>query len=310
MKIPTFLSVVVYVCDGSDVIGSWLKALSNHLSARYELFEVIVVDDASTDGTAQVAAEAATSMAGAVRVVELSRSHGLERAMLAGISRTVGDWIVELDDFPPTHDLSLVDEMYALASSGYDIVAATPGSSTRAVGWFYAIINRASYLDEPLTTERSRVVSRRAVNAMLDLRERTRYRKALYSLTGLSKTSLEFVPVREVARGGGDRVVNNAVDILIAFSDVGPRLAQIFAAGFALFAILSAGYVAVVNLTSDSVVEGWTTLMVLLSLGFAGLFLLLGILGEYLARILGEVRGRPLYFVEGEQSILAAKRPD
>lgn len=309
MTHPTFLSVVVSTHDVVDTIGPWLRTLSDYLATQFAVFEIVVVDDASSDATAAAAVAVADDLAGSLCVVELGRRHGIELAMLAGLSRATGDWIVELDDCPPAHPLTLIDELYELAARGHDVVAATPGSSTRLTGLFYAFVNRMSYLDEPLATERTRMVSRRALNAMLDLEERTRYRKALYSLTGLPKTNLDYTPDHRPARSEDPRTLTTALDILIAYSNIGPRAAQLLAVAFGMVSVLAVIYVIVINLTRESVVEGWTTVMILLSFGLAGVFFTLGMIGEYLARILREVRGRPLYAIEREQTYVSASEP-
>lgn len=298
MTHPTFVSVVVHARNSAPELAAWLPTLAAYLRTRFAIFEIVVVDDASTDDTAAVVERLAQEVDAPLTLVRMSRPHGIDRAMLAGLAQTTGDWVVEIDKVPPGHPTELIGELWDTASQGYDVVAATPGASSQAAGWFYSLVNRASYLDEPLTTERTRVVSRRALNAMLDLAERTEQRRARYSLTGLPKSTVDFSPSRDVRRDQGGARLSTAMDILIAHSDIGPRLAQLLALVFGAVSLLSVVYVVVANLVVDVVVEGWTTVMVLVSTGLAGLFLTLGIIGEYLARILREIRARPLYSVE------------
>ncbi|MBW3577910.1 MAG: glycosyltransferase [Actinobacteria bacterium] len=301
---PTFVSAVVYARDAGPGVAVALRTLSDTLGALFALHEIVLVDDGSQDETATYARACVAQLQGSLLVVELPRSHGRELAMLAGLSRATGDWVYELDDPVPDHDLDLLRELYITAARGHDIVAASPGVSSTAAGWFYRIANRLSYLDEPLSTERTRLVSRRALNAMLDLKERTRYRQALYSLTGFPKITLTYrsaAPRRQRLDG---RTLSLALDVIIAYSDIGPRVAELLSLLFGLFSVGAVGYVVAVNLFSDSVVEGWTTLMVLVSVGLAGTFLTLGLIAEYLARILREVRSRPLYVVERETTHL------
>jgi dolichol-phosphate mannosyltransferase len=133
---------------------------------------------------------------------------------------------------------------------------------------------------------------------MLGLKEKVRYRKALYALTGFPHHRLTYRPVASAE--AADRPLNRetawlALDILLSFSSFGLRVAHILSLAFAAFSFLVILYTIGAYIFLEEVAAGWTTLMIVLSAGLAGLFMMLGIIGEYLARILVEVRGRPLY---------------
>ena len=136
---------------------------------------------------------------------------------------------------------------------------------------------------------------------MLAMKEKVRYRKALYAVVGSRQDHIRYDKQPHLttsARRRLDRETSSlAFDILLSFSGFGLRMAHRLSFTFGAISVIAVFYAVFIYLTRDNVVEGWTTVTVLTSGGFAGLFLVLGVLGEYLALILIEVRGRPLYAV-------------
>lgn len=300
MKYKTFVSVVLYVRDEGEAVGRFIAQVGPWLEQHFSLYEIVVVDDASTSDVLPVIAETAAQHQVNMVAVQLSRRHGVEAGIKAGLDRAMGDWVFELEsariDFSP----SLFGDMYLIGSQGFDIVTASGDQGPLRSRLFYRFVNHYANLDTPLRTERVRLTSRRTINAMLAMREKVRYRKALYAVLGHRHHHLRYERTVSASRPGRqlDRETSSlAFDILLSFSGFGLRLAHRMSIAFGAFSVAVTCYAFVVFLLKSNVIQGWTTLTVLVSAGFAGLFLILGILGEYLARILIEVRGRPLYSI-------------
>jgi len=298
---PTFVSLVVYMRDEASVIRGFVDDADSWLRAHFETFEIILVNDGSRDETSAAAHAAAAACAGAVSVLDLARPCGVEAAMLAGLDRAVGDFIFELDTARIDFGLQFLEELYVTATSGFDIVGGSRAATSLRSRLFYRIVNRYSDLELDLTTERVRVVSRRALNAMLALQDKVRYRKALYSITGYPQTRVLY---RSLQSAAPDRKLDRetaslAFDILLSFSNFGLALAHRLSLFFLLFSLLAAAYALATHFVLSHVVEGWTTVVVFMSFGFAGVFGVLGIVAEYAARILIEVRARPPYALKG-----------
>ncbi|MNC27009.1 putative glycosyltransferase [compost metagenome] len=217
--------------------------------------------------------------------------------MMAGLNKSMGDFVFEIESLDLDFDVEILYEMYKTSTSkGFDIVAAASDQT----GWksraFYKLINKVSYLNLSLSTETIRLVTRRALNAMQNLKEKVRYRKALYELTGYSKTLIHYKAVNKShTRKVNRENISTAMDVLISFSNFGLRAAHILTFSFFVFSLLMGGYALYNYFFNKSVVEGWTTLMILMSLGFAGLFFIGGVIGEYISRILIEIQNRPFY---------------
>lgn len=308
MKYKTYLSVVVYVRNEVDSVATCLNELGGFLSEHFEMYEIIVMDDASEDDTLEQARSCALAGNHAISVMELSRRHGVEAAMQAGLERAVGDWVFELESTVLDFDLELLTRMYTQGSRGFEIVTASGDRGPARSRLFYAVVNRYADLDQPLRTVRVRLTSRRSLNAMLAMKEKVRYRKALYAFVGARQHHLVY-PAKPERQGRAPRRVDRettslAFDVLLSFSGFGLRLAHRLSFAFGLLSMLAIAYAVFIYLFKENVVQGWTTVTVITSGGFAGLFLVLGIIGEYLARILIEVRARPLYSVRATDVIV------
>lgn len=302
MRQKTYVSLVVYVRNEADVVGDFVDKAARFLRENFELYEVLVVDDASTDDTLARVRQVALRDEHHLSIVELSRRHGVEAAMQAGLERAVGDWVFEAESAAADFELELLRRMYDEAARGFEIVTAAGDGGTLRSRLFYRTVNRYADLDQPLRTVRVRLTSRRSLNAMLSMQEKVRYRKALYAIVGARQHHIVYPSnptekTRRVARRLDRETTSLAFDILLSFSGFGLRLAHRLSFAFGLFSLLAFTYAVFVYLFKANVVEGWTTVTVIASTGFAGLFLVLGVIGEYLARILIEVRGRPLYSV-------------
>ncbi|MGO4546884.1 glycosyltransferase [Paenibacillus sp. 2TAB23] len=307
MKEQVFVSVVLYAYNEQESIKNMLVQIDQTMSRYFYHYEIIVINDASNDLTLERIRSASEFLHGTLIVLNLARKHGVEKAMMAGLIKSMGDFVFELESTIMDFHLEQLIELYHTALKGSDIVVLTPSINP---SWtsklFYKIINKISYLNLDLRTESARLVSRRALNSMLNLKEKVRYRKALYSYTGYSKESIPYktdknkmVQVRKFNREN----IGTAFDIIVSFSNLGLKFSHYLSIAFFLFSMFMGAYALYNYIFNAYVVQGWTTLMILISAGFAGLFFIVGMLGEYISRILIEIQDRPAYTTNSTEVI-------
>jgi dolichol-phosphate mannosyltransferase len=305
MSVPFNISVVVPVLNEQGNIPTLIRALQSHVGPMVPSLEIILVDDGSTDDTWAVICAEAAAHAG-VKGVRLSRNFGHQAALLAGVRHARGPLVVTMDG-DMQHPPELIPEMgKRMQETGCDVVN-TIRTNGADYGYFkrnsskgyYRLLNALSDTHVPQGSADFRLMNHKATRAFLAFTEQGRFSRGLVSWMGFKQ---EFVSYDAPERKQGQtkfvrkRMLHLAIDGLISFTDRPLRLAFI-AAFFCLLVGVTFGVYAVVQYFNDSTVPGWTS-MVLLVLFTSGVnMLLLGIVGEYVARVLREVKARPLYFV-------------
>ena len=269
-------------------------------------FELVYVDDGSRDATLSVLRELQCADA-RVRVLALSRNFGHQIAITAGLQHTAGDAVVVIDadlQHPPEVIPEMLDRWRTGADAAYG-VRTQRDSETAFKRWtastFYRLLDRLTDISIPLDTGDFRLMDRTVVNAFLAMPERDRFVRGMVAWTGFRQ---EPVPYHRAARAAGEtkysfgKMLRFALDGIASFSLVPLRLATwigVLAAGLALAGIV---YAVAIRLLTDAWVSGWASLLIaILFLGGVQL-VVLGILGEYVGRIYGEVKRRPLYLVK------------
>jgi len=268
-------------------------------------FEIVYVDDGSTDSTPDLLRELYTQH-DRVRVVRLSRNFGHQVAITAGLAHTSGDAVVVIDadlQDPP----EVISEFVTRWREGYDVVY---GTRTEREGeaaiklWtakaFYRFINLLSETHIPLDVGDFRLMDRAVVEALLSMPERDRFVRGMVSWLGFSQIA---VPYRRAARLAGAtkfpllKMLRFAADGIVSFSVVPLRLATwlgLISSGLAILGILWALFT---KFFAPGLVRGWTSVVIAVFF-FGGVQLsCLGMIGEYIGRIYGESKHRPLYVV-------------
>ena len=268
-------------------------------------WEIVLVDDGSTDNTAAVMAD--WSALPGFRVLQFSRNFGKEAALTAGLDAAAGDVVVMMDadlQHPPALILRMVEQW----RQGADVVYAVRAhrddeSALKRLGarLFYALLNRSHRFQVPADAGDFRLLDRAAVNALLALPERNRFMKGLYAWIGFDAVALPYVP-KPRAHGHSkfslSLLLHMTVDGLTSFTTWPLRLVSAAGIAMALGGFLYGAYLTLAYLFYGNAVSGWTTIVVSL-LFFLGVQMIsLGIMGEYVARIFEEVKGRPLYVVK------------
>ncbi|GMG81167.1 glycosyltransferase family 2 protein [Paralimibaculum aggregatum] len=307
------LSIVVPCYNEEAVIGATLArlaALADRLArpgaGRPVLeTEIICVDDGSADATLALL-KAAAAAEPRLRVLALSRNFGHQIAATAGTDAAGGDAVVLIDadlQDPP----ELIEEMVRRWNDGFDVVYGTrterPGESAFKLATargFYRVLNRLSEVAIPLDTGDFRLMSRTVVDALKAMPERRRFLRGMVAWVGHRQAALPYARAERaagVSKYPLRKMVRFALDGILSFSSKPLQLAiaiGLIAAGVALLGIL---YALVLRIFTDIWVEGWTALFIaVLFLGGVQL-VCLGILGEYVARIYDEAKGRPLYLL-------------
>jgi dolichol-phosphate mannosyltransferase len=274
-------------------------------------WELVVVDDGSTDATAQILGEIAREDP-RVRVISLSRNFGHQTAITAGLDHATGNVVVMIDadlQDPPELITSMIEHWRA----GSDVVYATRtdriGESRfklKTAEWFYRVMGRLS--DVPLAANAGdfRLLDRRALDALLTMRERNRYLRGMTSWVGFTQTAL---PYSRAARHAGTtkypirKMVHFALDAIASFSNVPLQIATV--AGFvsAMLAFFLAIPVAIVFRVFGEFVPGVTTTVVAVLLLGGIQLMAIGMIGEYVGRIYDEVKRRPLYIVRERANV-------
>ena len=266
---------------------------------------VIYVDDGSRDDTWAVLQDLAASDP-SVRLLRLARNFGKEIALTAGLDLVDTDAAIVIDadgQDPPELIPAFVDKW----RQGYDVVYGTR-TARAGEGWlkrataaaFYRVMNRLSDTAIPHDTGDFRLMSRRVLDALGQLRERQRFMKGLFAWVGFRQVALPYE--REARLAGRTkfnfwRLWNLALEGITGFSTVPLRVATYLGLGAAFAAFLFGVWIVAKTLLWGDPVQGWPSMMaVILFLGGVQL-IALGILGEYLGRLYVESKQRPLYLV-------------
>ncbi len=305
-----FVSCVVYLHNEGSTAGAFLEQLCQMLQEHFEKYEIVCVNDGCTDDTVEQvkAFLERTSYRPVVSMVHLSFYQGVESAMNAGCDLAVGDFLFEFDschmDFAP----ELILEVYRRALEGIDVVAAAPRYGVPLSSrLFYRVYNWGSRGRAKLRQERFRVISRRAVNRVNQMNAYVPYRKALYRNCGLKTDTILYDNKDTTKRSKsseewGSRSIL-AVDTLIIFTNVLERFSMLVS--LVLFGVLLMmfGWIIYSIFSADRPVEGWMSLMTLISFGFFMLSVILTLIFKYLSVILNISFRRQRYVVEGVEKL-------
>lgn len=315
------LSVVVPCHNEESTLIELVRQVEEAVSGKVSALEIILIDDGSVDATLARARDLSDSNP-SVSYVAFSRNFGKEAAIFAGLSRATGDCVVIMDgdlQHPPAVVGRMLD---AFRESPVDQViarrtrAGDPILRTVIARMYYRTMNRS--MDIRLVDGEGdfRLLSRRAVAALLDLAESNRFSKGLFAWIGFPNTVIEY---DNVARsGGGSRwttknLVNYGLDGVMSFNSRPLRAMIHLGYVIVLLAILYVIWLVVQAATHGIDVPGYITVVAAV-VGLAGVQLLcLGVIGEYVGRIYLETKSRPLCLITeagGSRADRASRGPD
>lgn len=302
-----FISLVVYLKNDEERITPFYKMVINLMKGNFLNYELIFVNDNSSDNTMKVLKDISKQQADSITIVNLNASHGVETAMLAGVDNAIGDFVFEFDSTVLAYDANSILDAYKTALAGYDIVSCGPENSQKiGSGLFYWLFRRYSDEHFSFKTEWFRLLSRRAINRINQLGNLIVYRKAAYYNCGLDTKHICVKQNKEeqvYKRGNFEERLTLAKNAILLFTNVGARLSFGLSAIMIIFSIAVGVWALWVRLASVGVVEGWTAIMVFLSLSFSGLFILLTFLLEYVSLILKLQIKQQNYTIKGIERI-------
>ncbi len=300
------LSVIVPVYNEEAVLPAFHARLRAAVQDTEGGFEVIYVDDGSSDGTSLIL-EQLRRHDPRFGILRLSRNFGKERAMSAGLRHVRGSATVIMDadlQDPP----ELIPAMLEAWHGGADVVSMRR-RSRKGESWlkratasaFYRMINRLSEVPMPMDTGDFRLFSRRAVDALNEFPEQNRFMKGLFAWIGFSQCAIEYDREPRAAscsKWNYWKLWNFAIEGITGFSVAPLKVATYVGLLTALGAFVYALYFVGKTIVSGDPVRGFPTLIVTI-LVLGGLQLMaIGVLGEYLGRLFLETKHRPLYFIQ------------
>jgi glycosyltransferase involved in cell wall biosynthesis len=304
-----FASVVAPLHDDEDIVEAFTREVLEVLKARYENYELVLVDDGSTDATPTRVA-ALLDEERCVRLIRLSRRFGRDVAISAGLDTVIGDFVVVLipETDPPELIPRFIEQARAGAGIVYGIRARRPKEpfylslGTRLFYWYF---NRVVGVDLPRNSTDYRAYSRQTVNAITRIKDRLRYLRTFGAYVGFGGQPLVYEPRPRRARTKSRtpaEALALAINMTVANSIQPLRIVSVLALVLSALSGLHIVYVLLARLFSPVVVAGWTTQQLYVSFMFLFLFVVLAVLCEYVGRLLGEITNRPLYFVLEEKT--------
>lgn len=302
------ITVCAVLRNDRDIIETFVERASSLLAAHFELYEILLVDNASSDGSAALVAQLQETVPN-LRLVRLSQIYSAETALTAALDNSIGDLVVVLE--PRYDDVTLLIPLLQRAFEGYDIVVVRQDGHLRyhyLDRWFGELAYRVAgqIIGQPVHVQdsRYRAYSRRAVNALAQIRRKRRYLKYANSLIGYHQSYINAPAANRQLRKPVRRLeaVSLVIDMVVSNSGAPLRVTSLIGLFASFSTVLYIAYILIINIVSDHIVEGWLTTNIVMASMFFMLFLVLTILSEYIARILDETKDEPLYFVESEST--------
>ena len=306
MESTPLCSVIVPVFNEEKVVLQTCERLSGVMDALGEEYEILFVDDGSRDRTLDLLRACAATRP-SLRVLSLSRNFGQQIAIAAGLEHARGRTAVLIDgdlQDPP----ELIPDMLSLWRQGWDVVYGKRRTregekATKKVAsrFFYRLLRWLTDQDIPVDAGDFRLMDRKVVDALVSMKEQSKFFRGMVAWAGFQQTPLEFV--REPRAAGETRftwkkMMKLALDGIVSFSVKPLRIATWLGAVISVGSFVGLVAVVVRTLAGGETAPGWASLAVI-DLFFSGVILLfLGVLGEYIGRVFEQSRARPLYFLK------------
>ncbi len=306
MKEKKLISLIVYLYNNENAILQFLELIIQQTESLFEQFEIIIVNDSSTDDSVKKIKEAAFINTYQVSIIQMSFHQGVELSMNAGLDLSTGDFVYEFDSVIMDFDKNLIEQAYRKILEGYDIVSVSPTLSEKTTSrFFYKTYNYFSKSDYKLRTDRFRILSRRAINRAFSISVKLPYRKAMYSNSGLKIATIEFKKSNQLKNLTEKSYLRKktAIDTLIIYTNLAFTVSVTISLVLLFCTLSIIIYTMVIYFGKDKPIEGWTTIMLLISGGFSGLFVLTTIIIKYLSLILELVFKKKSYIQENIEKI-------
>ena len=309
------LSIILPFHNEGDLIVPLMKRLAPVLDEMKLTTEILCIDDGSTDDTTPHLL-AAQQKDGRLRIIRFARNFGKEAALTCGLHKARGRAAITMDS-DLQHPPETLPQLVAAWQGGAKMVYAirtnrdTDGRLRLLFSKaFYSLFHKIAEIELPEGAGDFRLLDRAVIDAVNTMPERTRFMKGLMTWVGFDTASVPFhVDARQAGKSNWNfaRLFRFAFDGISSFSTLPLRVWTWFGCFVSLFALAYGLYLALRTLILGVDVPGYASLMTgLLFLGGVQL-LSLGIVGEYLARVYTEVKGRPLYLIAQETSSAATE---
>jgi polyisoprenyl-phosphate glycosyltransferase len=308
------IDVVVPVFNEGQALGGFHTLITESIAGLHYSFRFLYVNDGSTDSTREVLAKLSATDHRVVPI-HLSRNFGHQSALSAGLDACDADAVIMMDG-DGEHPPSLIPELVRLYETGYDIVQTRrldrgrKGILAKRIlsAGFYWTMNRLSEIDLTEGSADFRLLSRNAAFALRRLPEYHRFYRGMVQWIGYRSRTLSYVPAKRIAGNPGyslRKMLRLAADGLFSFSLAPLRLGLWIGFGFVVLVLAEAGYVLSFWLRGNvsSLVPGWSSLILLLTLSSGISMLLVGILGMYIGMIFQEVKRRPVYLLSNSTAL-------
>ncbi|MEW5705262.1 MAG: glycosyltransferase family 2 protein [Actinomycetota bacterium] len=301
------ISITVPVYQEQEVIKVFHEELARVIDQiEGFLFEIIYINDGSTDQTEAIITEIAKSD-DRVTLINLSRNFGHQYALTCGLDYASGDAVICMDA-DLQHPPNLIPLLVQKWQEGYDIVYTIRKMTVKTglfkaltANMFYRLINTISEVPIYRDAADFRLISRKVADVFRkEIRERNRFLRGLTSWVGFNSTGIEFDVQRRAAgksKFSPPKMLKLASAGGTSFSTIPLKIGIYVGLLFAFLSVLYAFYAIYIYLFTDGAVPGWTSIVVSIMFISAFQFMLIGILGLYIGHMFEEVKGRPIYIV-------------
>ena len=312
MSTKRLISIVVPAYNEEEALPLFYEQLCAVLEELPDSYEIIFVNDGSSDKTAAILDQLAAENP-AVHPLHFSRNFGHQAALSAGLQQSKGDYTISMDA-DGQHPPKLIPEMIRLADSGYDIVLTQrieKESKSSFKKWssetFYKILNKVSDTQTLPGGADFRLMNRESLNALISLPEFHRFLRGMVSWIGFRSIILPFeVPERLAGKTKYSlkKMVRLASDAVFSFSMLPLYIGLSTGALFFVLALIEAIYVLSFWISGNSgkLAPGWSSLMFMMLIIGAVLMIIMGFIGVYVGYIFQEVKHRPVYILRNQDS--------
>lgn len=313
------VSVTAVLHNCADIILDFVQDVSGILSTSYQHFEIVLLDNGSTDETVDLTKQLLKKFK-QVRLIILSRNYDEQIAYTAALENCIGDYVVNLD--VNTDPPALIPAMVEKAAAGCEIVIAEAVNGNKDPFWyrtfsrlFYRFSNAITDFKVDLNWSNYFCFTRKMVNSIIQIKDRVRYLKYLKTEIGYSHGTVSYERINRSGKKVNKRLSVRfffAIEMLFSSTEKLMRAATVMALMTSVLSVVYMLYALVIKIFKSDVAAGWTSMSMIIAFMFAVMFFLLFIIGEYLLLVYKETKKGPLYHMADEycSSVLFADFKD